>query len=716
MSHIYVEQGNIAELTNAKFLDNLKDTVNKDNLDNSSDLKGILQTAHIYDDTSKFFVTKYPRLSIICTNGQYIRFKDETLFDILMNNNIGDGVGITIEDAGNVTSWPTWSGANNTQTFETFDELKYFTRLTSIPQNKFANITTLKSIDLSNVTTINSAAFNTCTSLTYIDAHNATLINWGVFNRCASLLEADISGFIPTSSMSGNNMFDGCTSIKKIIVNPGLTDIPIGFVTSCNLLEEVENLDYNNITTIGSNAFSYCHTLFINMETFSNDKITVLNGRTFFDNHSIKNVNFPNCSTLLNNSGMWGGIFHNCYALKTAVFSSELKEIPDMCFNNSILESFDFSNITSISYSAFLSTKLTTVNAPKLTYLGGEAFSNCKQLTTVNAPLAERTEGTHIFNGCSALTTVILSSLASIPQSMFLSCTNLQNVTLASNVSSIGQFAFKSCSNLEHIYFDNYTGETIEGSAFEGCNKLVSLNLNGLKYIPGSLCNDCNALTSPGIDWTQIQTIGGAAFFGCKSLNEELILSSCTSIGDSAFCESAITKVDMRNVVTIGVNNYRGIFYNCKELTTVILNPSLTVLPPHMFHNCEKLMNVDVSNITEFQKGWGGQHFVNCKQLQSISFNSAVTFIPSFEGSYSLLEVTIPANVTEIETYAFKSCSSLTKVTILATTPPSIGHQETFQNANTDYPIYVPAESVESYKAADKWSYLASRIFAIPNS
>jgi len=54
----------------------------------------------------------------------------------------------------------------------------------------------------------------------------------------------------------------------------------------------------------------------------------------------------------------------------------------------------------------------------------------------------------------------------------------------------------------------------------------------------------------------------------------------------------------------------------------------------------------------------------------------------------------------------------LTSVIIESTTPPESGGYE-FDNTN-NCPIYVPSESVETYKAASGWSSYASRIQAIP--
>jgi hypothetical protein len=55
----------------------------------------------------------------------------------------------------------------------------------------------------------------------------------------------------------------------------------------------------------------------------------------------------------------------------------------------------------------------------------------------------------------------------------------------------------------------------------------------------------------------------------------------------------------------------------------------------------------------------------------------------------------------------------LTSITCNATTPPTL--EDAFAFENTDNcPIYVPAESVDTYKAASGWSTYADRIQPIP--
>lgn len=84
----------------------------------------------------------------------------------------------------------------------------------------------------------------------------------------------------------------------------------------------------------------------------------------------------------------------------------------------------------------------------------------------------------------------------------------------------------------------------------------------------------------------------------------------------------------------------------------------------------------------------------------------------AFYGCARLTSIVLPNTVTEIGQTALYNCSGLNSITILATTPPILANINAL--TNTDCPIYVPAASVDTYKAATNWSQYALYIQAIP--
>ena len=75
-----------------------------------------------------------------------------------------------------------------------------------------------------------------------------------------------------------------------------------------------------------------------------------------------------------------------------------------------------------------------------------------------------------------------------------------------------------------------------------------------------------------------------------------------------------------------------------------------------------------------------------------------------------LTSITLPVSVTSIGSMAFAFCRRLTSIIVLPTAPPQSG-QGMFDLS--DCLIYVPAGSVDAYKAAPVWTKYASRIQAI---
>ena len=188
------------------------------------------------------------------------------------------------------------------------------------------------------------------------------------------------------------------------------------------------------------------------------------------------------------------------------------------------------------------------------------------------------------------------------------------------------------------------------------------------------------------------------------------IPNSVTSINDTVFQNcSSLTSVTIPNSVTsIG----KQAFKDCTGLTIIDIPNSVTFIDGSAFNGCSSLTGVTIPNsVTTIS----GSTFNGCSSLTGVTIPNSVTSIgnSAFNSCSGLTDITIPNTVTSIGSYAFAYCTGLTSIIVLATTPPTLASSNAFNNTN-NCPIYVPAESVDAYKAANNWSTYASRIQASP--
>lgn len=320
------------------------------------------------------------------------------------------------------------------------------------------------------------------------------------------------------------------------------------------------------------------------------------------------------------------------------------------------------SQIIHISYSGLGYSSMTMAYiGNSVTSIGLGAFSGCKMLESVSIPDSVTSISGAAFSNCISLTSITIpSGVTSISNNVFYKCSGLTNVTIPDGVTSIGNYAFEYCFGLTSVTIGS--GLTSIGSyAFDGCSGLTSL------VIPDNVTN-----------------ISDKAFKDCTSLSSLTISSGVTNVGDYAF--SGCTSLRILNVDT---NAALSGTFRQSNITDLVIG----------------------DNVTEI----GASAFTKCNNLSSVTIGSNVETIGNraFSSGRSLTSIVIPDSVTSIGDIAFYYCTSLTSITIQATTPPTLD-SNVFGYTN-DCPIYVPAESVETYKAASGWSRYTNRIQAIPN-
>lgn len=131
------------------------------------------------------------------------------------------------------------------------------------------------------------------------------------------------------------------------------------------------------------------------------------------------------------------------YVASSAFANSGLRELPDLSY-------FPY-----IPAYAFRGTKISTANIPaSIQQIGGSAFENCTNLTSVTMNAAVDAIPSNCFNGCSNLKTFIIpDGVKTVSNGAFRYCRNLKEITIPVGVTSIGENAFSSCTGLEIIHY-----------------------------------------------------------------------------------------------------------------------------------------------------------------------------------------------------------------------------------------------------------------------
>ena len=654
---------------------------------------------------------------------EIIAFADENVKAICVANwdKNKDGE-LDTEEAAAVTYLGTVFRGNTTLT--SFDELSYFTGLTSIRDGVFEGCTGLTSVTIPNsVTSIEGNAFENCSGLTSVIIPNSvTSIGNQAFNGCSGLTSISI----PNSVKSiGRYAFRLCIGLTSVTIGNSVTSIDDGPFFFCSALSYI-NVDANNpkydsrdncnaiieketntlvvgcgttvipnsVTSIGYRAFAYCSSLTsINIP----NSVTSIGTDAFFQCTGLKKVIVPDIAAWC--SIQFGGSNPLSYAHH--LYSDDNTEITDLAIPD---------GVTNISGGLFSGCPgfISIIIPNSVTSIGEGAFSNCSSLTSINVDASNpkydsrdncnaiiETATNTIVLGCKK--TVIPNDVTSIDNYTFSGCSDLTSITIPNSVTSIGNRAFSGCTSLTSITIPNSVTSIGEG-AFSNCG-LTSITIgNSVTSIGNYAFYQCSGLTSISIP-NSVKSIGRYAFQECTSFTSITIPNSVTTIDDYAFyyC-TGLTSVTIPNSVT---NINYGTFSNCSSLTSVDIPNSVISIGNQAFYYCSSLTSINIPNsvtsIDDCAFQWCG--------LTSITIPNSVTNIGdgAFNVCFALTTVIIGSGIKEITKAAFVLCTNLADFYCYAESVPTTDDDIFYNSSIGNATLHVPSNAVDAYKAAAVW-------------
>ncbi|MDE7122349.1 MAG: leucine-rich repeat domain-containing protein [Oscillospiraceae bacterium] len=344
------------------------------------------------------------------------------------------------------------------------------------------------------------------------------------------------------------------SDMKKIILKNGVTTIGSNAFSYCTALTSITIPD--SVTAIEEGAFSYCESL---ASVTIPDSVITIGSHAFFGCTALKSITIPDSVTAIGRS-----TFDYCTALESITIPDSVTAIGENAFNCTALKSIIIpDSVTTIEGSAFfctpwLETKqkenpFVIVNGilingttckgeiripDSVTAIGGHAFYG-SSLTSITIPDSVTTIGGSAFFGTPWLKTKQNENPLVIVNGILIDGTTCEGeIRIPDSVTTIGSHAFSYCAALESIIIPDSV-KSIEKNAFSDCPALESIIIsNSVTTIGDGAFACCSALTSVTIP-DSVTSIGECAFYNCESLTSITIENPACQISEDDCCGDA---------------------------------------------------------------------------------------------------------------------------------------------------------------------------------
>lgn len=396
------------------------------------------------------------------------------------------------------------------------------------------------------------------------------------------------------------------------------------------------------------------------------------------------------------------------------------------------------------------------------------AFSNCKRLTKVTL-LGSHEIPDGAFYGCTLLKSVSMENVSSIGQDAFSGCHALTSLKITSTSKdvdgtlTIGKNAFYDCRGFSEIFIKRNIQYGADVNYFPSAYRVDSLYLQNYNYakfegedadlnkplgalfggreveigeirigytasIPANFTENCGAtLRSVKIDNIEKSTVGDNAFADCEFLHTVSLPKAITSVGASAFENTALTSFDGSALKTLGAHAFMNCtqlaefknteksplksipadaFKNCVSLRSILVSKSVSSIGTGAFSGCTNVETLTFAKDASLT-GIMPEAFAWCRKIRTITLPEKLEWLrdDAFADCRSLRKVTLPASLTSLSDKAFTNCYKLYEITNNSEKAVHVGYGV----AKYAFRVYTPSNSTPLEKHVQNGFVLAEK-------
>lgn len=548
-----------------------------------------------------------------------------------------------------------------------------FNNLTSLGESAFECCESLENVSMDKCFTISPSAFKDCKSLSHINVPNCTEIGSSAFYDCENL--SDI--YLDNCTKIGSAAFEKCLSLSKITLNK-CEEIDSRAFYGCKNLSEV-----HINTPRRSDGLPYCK--LVNIDAFAN----------------IDNIRFYIPAEIIEayrHDLNWGAYVNQMIQTNKDTQIIYMTSDNTIGFNNTVGSdsNSDSDGITNYTISYNGSFGVVEFDEDLLS-LNDKLFKDLTNLSGIEIPNKCERIGEQEFSGCESLSYVKLPNVKYIDNYAFENCISLTRFTIPDSVEELGDGVFAGCKD---IRFEGKFA-TADGNAVVFEYNEPTIYNKKYKLISVSPKDNRRKLDISEID-PKISILGEKCFYGCENLRRVDIHDGVTKIGNNAFAEcknlyevhfhgSGMFEIgenifgDIRDkdlkifVPEAGLEvflnkfentEYKDLIYPRPESNSIIcytsnnFHPDPSNLPfmEEINKNGYIYYKTSTDTVTNIQFNW----FTGNQNITKIILGENINSIKykAFEDCIKLDYIYIPDTLSEIGSYCFSNCSSLTSICV----------------------------------------------------